>query len=59
MKESEERKREPYMLDFIVKYWLEVAFGLVCGAIAWLAKKYIAMSKTEKENHEAAILTTI
>jgi len=47
------------MLDFIVKYWLEVAFGLVCGAIAWLAKKYIAMSKTEKENHETAIITTI
>lgn len=47
------------MLDFIIKYWLEVAFGLVCGAIAWLAKKYIAMSKIEKENHETAIITTI
>lgn len=47
------------MLDFIIKYWLEVAFGLVCGAVAWLAKKYIAMSKTEKENHETAIITTI
>ena len=47
------------MLDFIIKYWLEVAFGLVCGAVAWLAKKYVAMSKTEKENHEAAIITTI
>lgn len=47
------------MLDFIIKYWLEVAFGLVCGAVVWLAKKYIAMSKTEKENHEAAIITTI
>lgn len=47
------------MLDFIIKYWLEVAFGLVCGAVAWLAKKYITMSKTEKENHETAIITTI
>lgn len=47
------------MLDFIVKYWLEVAFGLVCGAVAWLAKKYVTMSKTEKENHETAIITTI
>ena len=47
------------MLDFIIKYWLEVAFGLVCGAVAWLVKKYIAMSKTEKENHETAIITTI
>lgn len=47
------------MLDFIIKYWLEVAFGLVCGAVAWLAKKYVTMSKTEKENHEASILTTI
>jgi len=47
------------MLDFIIKYWLEVAFGLVCGAIAWLTKKYIAMSKKEKENHETAIITAI
>jgi len=47
------------MLDFIIKYWLEVAFGLVCGAVAWLAKKYITMSKTEKENHETAIIATI
>ena len=47
------------MLDFIIKYWLEVAFGLVCGAVAWLAKKYVAMSKTEKENHETSIITTI
>lgn len=47
------------MLDFIIKYWLEVAFGLVCGAIAWLAKKYIAMSKTEKQNHEDKLISTI
>ena len=47
------------MLDFIIKYWLEVAFGFVCGAVAWLAKKYVAMSKTEKQNHETAIITTI
>lgn len=47
------------MLDFIIKYWLEVAFGLVCGAVAWLAKKYVAMSKTEKSNHETLIIATI
>ena len=47
------------MLDFIVKYWLEVAFGLICGAVAWLAKHYINLLKTEKQNHEDKLITTI
>jgi len=36
------------MLDFIVKYWLEVAFGLICAILAWLAKRFIELYKKDK-----------
>jgi len=47
------------LLEFIIKYWLEVAFGLICGTAAWLAKRYVNLSKTEKQNHEDKLIATI
>ena len=44
---------------FIAKYWLEVAFGLVCAAIAWVAKNYIALLKKDRKSHETEIIDTI
>lgn len=58
-----ERKKESRgakaLLDFIIKYWLEVAFGLVCGAMAWFIKKYIKLYNDSKDNHEQFIIEEI
>ena len=37
------------MLDFVVKYWLEVAFGLVVAILTGLYRK---LSKQVKEEQE-------
>jgi len=44
---------------FIAKYWIEIAFGLVCAAIAWVAKHYVSLIKKEKQQHEEEIITTM
>lgn len=44
------------MLDWIIKYWVQVVFGLFCAAIGWFAKEFIKMSKNEKQNHEEEII---
>ena len=33
------------MLDFIVKYWLEVLFGLVAAGMGFWIKRYIDFEK--------------
>jgi len=33
------------MIDFIVKYWLEVLFTLICAGLAFLAKHYYSLWK--------------
>jgi hypothetical protein len=47
------------LLDFIIKYWLEVLFGLICGALALFVKKSIELYKDAKANHESSIIKTI
>ena len=47
------------MIDFIIKYWLEVAFGLICGTLAWFVKKYMKLYNESKSNHEISIISTI
>ena len=47
------------MLDFIVKYWLEVAFGLVCATVAWFARHYIKLLEEKKKDHEDEIVQAI
>lgn len=59
MKEAQKSKGVILLLDFIIKYWLEVAFGLVCGAMVWFVKKYMQLIKDEKGNHEKTLINTI
>jgi len=33
------------LIEFIAKYWIEVGFGLICGAIAWVARHYVKLLK--------------
>lgn len=47
------------MLDFIIKYWLEVAFGLVCGAMAYFVKKYIKLHNESEQTHESKLIESI
>ena len=46
------------MLEFIIKYWLEVLFGLVVGVLTFLIKKLSTLYKREKaiENGVQALL---
>jgi len=41
---------------FIAKYWIEVLFGLVCAAVAWVARHYVQLIKKERKNHENEII---
>ena len=47
------------MLEFIVKYWLEVAFGLVCASIAWLARHYVKLLEEKKKSQQKEIIDTM
>lgn len=38
-----------FLIQFIVKYWLEVLFGLITGGVVLFARHYI---KVEKERYE-------
>ena len=38
------------MLEFITRYWVEVAFGLIIAGITWLFKRHL---KLEKEHADA------
>jgi hypothetical protein len=37
------------MLEFILKYWIQVAFGLIVSGITFCLKKFWTMYKKEKE----------
>ena len=47
------------LLEWFVKYWLQVAFGLMCAAVAWLARRFVKLSQKEKQDHEEDIIATI
>ena len=42
------------MVDFIVKYWLEVAFGLIVAILTGLYRKLAKQLKEEQEKRKAA-----
>ena len=44
------------MLDFIIKYWVEVLFGLICTGAAAFARHYMKLNRLEKELHEKEII---
>ena len=47
------------MGDFIVKYWLEVMFSLVCRVVAFVARHYVRLIKDEKKMHETEMINAI
>ena len=47
------------LLEFIVKYWLEVAFGLVCATVAWFARHYIKLLEEKKKSQQDEIIKTM
>jgi len=47
------------LIEFIAKYWLEVGFGLICGAIAWIAKYFLNLIKKERAKHDQDIINTM
>ena len=40
------------MEEFIIKYWLEVLFGIVCTVFSFLFKKIIKKQEEEKKKRE-------
>ena len=36
------------MLEFIIKYWLQCLFGLICGAMGYILKKIFGLYKRQK-----------
>lgn len=42
--------------EFIAKYWLEVFFGLICAAVAAVAKHYVSLIKKEKQAQQDEII---
>lgn len=49
-------KNKGIMIEFIIKYWLEAAFGLLCAAVAAgfrLVSKKLKKRQVEEENRKA------
>ena len=47
------------MIDFIVKYWVEVLFGLISGVIAFVVRHHVKLIITDRKRHEADLLDSI
>ena len=41
------------MIEFIIEYWLEIGFTIVCGIFTFLFKKLINKQKMESEKQKA------
>ena len=41
------------LIEFIVKYWVEVFFGLVTGIFGWMYRKLSIKMKKKNEKDEA------
>ena len=41
------------MLEFIIKYWLEIGFAIICGAFSYLFKRLMTKQKQDAEKQKA------
>ena len=41
------------MIDFILKYWLEIIFTLICTVFSVIFKKFIAKQKEQEKKQKA------
>lgn len=39
-------------MDFVIKYWIEFAFGLICGAITFVVKRLCTKIKRQNERQK-------
>ena len=47
------------LIDFIVKYWVEVLFGLICGGVAFVVRHHVKLIIADRKRHETDLLTSI
>ena len=47
------------MIDFIVKYWVEVLFGLISGVIAFIVRHHFKLIVKDRKRHETDLLDSI
>ena len=47
------------LIDFIIRYWVEVIFSLICGAAAFLIRHHSKLLIADKQRHEADTLNAI
>ena len=47
------------MVEFIIKYWVEFAFGLVTLGLGAIAKHYYSLAKESRKTKEEAFMTKI
>ena len=47
------------LIDFIVKYWVEVVFSLICGAVAFIVRHHVKLIIEDKKRHETDMLNAI
>lgn len=45
-----------FLLDFIIKYWLEILFGLITTGATLFAKRIYSLYKSEKKTKEKIII---
>lgn len=41
------------MMDFIVKYWLEIFFSLICLVFSFMFKKFVKRQKEQEKKQKA------
>lgn len=45
--------------DFVVKYWLEILFGLIVSGVSFLVKHHLKLMRESQKQHEQEMLATI
>jgi hypothetical protein len=47
------------LIEFIVKYWLEVLFGLLCAGISFAVKHHYKLITQQRKDKEKSLLEKI
>ena len=53
------KKEVSKLIEFLVKYWLEVVFGLVCAGVSFVARHYYKLVKDKKKTEQQKVLDSI
>ena len=40
------------MIDFIMKYWVECAFGLLVAGVGWFVKRYFTLEAMRRQQEQ-------